>query len=234
MKEVFLARCVNLIDGGYFERVQKALGRGKIDFLKLQEKMTGNFDMLRTYYYHCLPYQSASPTEEEKLEFARKQSFFKYLEYQPNFEVRLGRLEFRGYTQAGERILEQKRVDLLIGVDLVMLSMKKLITHACIIAGDSDFIPAIEVAKYEGVITYLFHGPNCHEDLKQIADVRIEINDEFMDAVMAQDIVKPQRKVFETVEEYEKKAKKPHSIWKKEAEAVQEVKKPRKGKTAKS
>lgn len=180
-------RAVNLVDGGYFEKVQKTLTKGKIDFEKLATKMSCGMDLLRTYYYHCLPYLSQTPTEEEKNEYQKKQSFFKYLEYQPNFEVRYGRLEFRGLDARGERILEQKRVDILLGVDLVMLAMKKLISHVCILAGDSDFIPAIAIAKYEGVIINLFHGPDCHEDLKQIADSRIEVNEAFMKAILADD-----------------------------------------------
>ncbi len=180
-------RAVNLVDGGYFEKVQKTLTKGKIDFEKLATKMSCGMDLLRTYYYHCLPYLSQTPSEEEKGEYQKKQSFFKYLEYQPNFEVRYGRLEFRGLDSKGERILEQKRVDILLGVDLVMLSMKKLITHVCILAGDSDFIPAIAVAKYEGVVINLFHGPDCHEDLRQIADSRIEVNEAFMKAILAEE-----------------------------------------------
>jgi uncharacterized LabA/DUF88 family protein len=38
----------------------------------------------------------------------------------------------------------------MFAVDLVQLSTKRQITEAGIIASDSDFLPAIEVAKNEG------------------------------------------------------------------------------------
>ncbi|MGB4681268.1 MAG: hypothetical protein WBH65_01910 [Dethiobacteria bacterium] len=33
--------------------------------MKLAEWMAGGIELLRTYYYHCLPYKSNPPTEEE-------------------------------------------------------------------------------------------------------------------------------------------------------------------------
>ncbi|MEW5987872.1 MAG: NYN domain-containing protein [Chloroflexota bacterium] len=94
----------------------------------------------------------------------------------PRFEVRLGRLVYRGLDPKGKPIFEQKRVDLMMGVDLVLLSAKHQITHAAILAGDSDFIPAIEAAKDEGVLIHLYHGRNPHSELWDAADERLLID----------------------------------------------------------
>jgi len=47
---------------------------------------------LRTYYYHCLPYKSNSPTIEESQRFSQAQGFYRRLQRLPRFEVREGSL----------------------------------------------------------------------------------------------------------------------------------------------
>ncbi len=113
-------------------------------------------DLLRTYYYHCLPYQSRNPKPEEAARYANKRRFFDALRQIPRFEVREGRLAFVGVSRQGRPIFQQKRTDMLLGLDVALLSAKQQITHAAIVGGDSDFLPAIEVAAQEGVAGRLF------------------------------------------------------------------------------
>lgn len=145
--------------------------------------MVGGADLLRTYYYHCPPYQSNPPTQEEKERYAARRSFYTALDRLPRFSVRLGRLESRGHEPDGRPKFEQKRVDILLGVDLVQLAAKGQIQQAILLAGDSDFIPAVTVAKAEGVLVRLFHGSNCHSDLWQEVDERIKIDQVLIDSV---------------------------------------------------
>jgi uncharacterized LabA/DUF88 family protein len=81
---------------------------------------------------------------------------------------------------------EQKRVDILLGVDLVQLAAKHRITDAALIAGDSDFLPAIEVAKSEGVVVHLFHGRAPHDDLRICCDERTRIDRSLVEAIRLQ------------------------------------------------
>jgi uncharacterized LabA/DUF88 family protein len=60
------------------------------------------------------------------------------------------------------------------------LSLKQQISHACLIAGDSDFIPAIAAAKNEGVLIHLYHGADPHQKLVEVADERTQIDTEFL------------------------------------------------------
>ena len=148
-------------------------------------------DLLRTYYYNCLPYQSSPPTASEQKQFAQKRGFFGALTRIEKFLVREGRLAFRGHNNQGEPIFQQKRIDLLLGLDFALLSGKSQITHAALIAGDSDFIPAVEIAKQEGVVVSLFHGPikdnrndsTYAQELWSVADERIELTQSFMESV---------------------------------------------------
>jgi len=46
---------------------------------------------------------------------------------------------------------EQKGVDMRIGIDVAMLSMKRLVDRIVLISGDSDMIPAMKLARREGI-----------------------------------------------------------------------------------
>jgi len=172
-----MARAAIFIDGGYLDfLLREEFDYAKIDYFKLVEKMRQGIDLLRAYYYHCLPYQSSPPTKEESERFGKAQQFIYSLNKLPQFEVRLGKLACRGINkETGKMIFEQRQVDLLLGTDLALLSGKSQITHAIILAGDSDFLPAIEVAKKEGVLIRLYYGDGCHDDLWNMADERLEI-----------------------------------------------------------
>jgi uncharacterized LabA/DUF88 family protein len=89
-------------------------------------------------------------------------------------------LLYRGTDKSGKSIYIQKGIDIQIGVDLVLLSAKQQISHAVIVAGDSDLIPALSVAKNEGVLIHLYHGSAPQRKLIEIADERTQITAEFM------------------------------------------------------
>ena len=72
----------------------------------------------------------------------------------------------------------------MLGVDLVQLAAKGQIQQAILLAGDSDFIPAVIAAKSEGGLIRLFHGGGVHSDLWQEVDERVEINDEFIKSII--------------------------------------------------
>ncbi len=156
-----------------------------IDHEKLARWACRGEDLFRAYYYDCLPYQSRTPTPDERLMMSRKQSFFKYLNRLQRFEVREGRLELRGVDNRGSRIFQQKRVDLQIGLDIATLVFRDRIDTICIMSGDSDLIPVVDLAKNNGIIARLVHGPalTYHRDLWDRADERFEITQAVIDSV---------------------------------------------------
>ena len=179
-----MGRVAVFIDGGYLQKVlQDEFGFRRINFGKLAKSLAGDREILRAYYYTCEPYQSNPPTAEESERFSRSQKFLYALEQLPRFEVRLGKLAYRGRDERGRPILQQKRVDIQMGVDLVLLATKNQITDAVIVAGDSDFVPAIDAAKPEGVVIHLFHGADPHTDLVSRCDERTRITESFVDSV---------------------------------------------------
>lgn len=173
-----------------------------VDYAKISEEIrkivsvgaSENLELLRTFYYHCLPYQGNPPTADEVLRFSKRQGFLDMLSRLPRFTVRKGRLVYRGKDDKGDPIYQQKRVDLQLGMDFALLSGKKQITHIAILAGDGDLLPALKVAKDEGVLVWLFHGPRYSkqdgkstfaDELWVEADERYEINLGFMQKVQS-------------------------------------------------
>ena len=195
-----MARLAIFVDGGYLDALAEEEFNVHVDMGKLGEeirriiatKTQDSIELLRTFYYHCLPYQSNPPTQEEAIRFGKKRKFFNALSYLPRFTIREGRLMFRGKDINGQPIFQQKRVDLLLGLDFALLSGKRQIAHAAVLSGDSDLIPAFRVAKEEGVLVWLFHGPRISKkdgystfanELWQEADERYEINLNFMQRI---------------------------------------------------
>ena len=195
-----MARLAIFVDGGYVDALAEDEFSTWVDLGKLGEeirlivaaKTPETMDLLRTLYYHCLPYQSNPPTPEEKLRFGQKRKFLDALRYLPRFAVREGRLVLKGHDSTGAPIFQQKRVDLLLGLDFALLSGKRQITHAAVVSGDSDLLPAFHVAKEEGILVWLFHGPRKSKkdgnptfanELWQAADERFEMDQVFMKRV---------------------------------------------------
>jgi len=178
------------IDGGYLDEViYHDHQNQRIDYEKLVKKLVIPDELLRAYYYHCLPYQSKAPTEEEKSRYAAKHRFTTALSFLPRFEVRLGRLALRGREANGTPIFVQKRVDCMVGVDMALLAGKGKITNVSIFTGDSDLVPAVEAVKREGVLVTLWHGsfsPNTSpsRELVEICDERKELTKDIIARIL--------------------------------------------------
>ena len=179
-----MGKCAVFIDGGYLDKiVYYDHANARLDYAKLANEMVGPDELLRAYYYHCLPYQGDPPTEDERNRYAAKHRFMTALAHLPRFEVRQGKLQFRGITASGEKIFVQKRIDNMIGVDMALLAGKGKITNVALLTGDSDYIPSVEAVKREGVLVTLWHGSNAKEtrpsrELVEICDERRELTAE--------------------------------------------------------
>ena len=177
------------IDGGYLDKVLEFNHPGKkIDYERFVIELAEPDEVLRTYYYHCLPYQSQVPTAEERKRYAAMHRFTTALKHLRRFEVRLGRLVYRGTDDRGKPIFMQKRVDTMFGVDMALLASKGKITNAVVLSGDSDMVPAVEAVKREGVLVTLWHGDYAGQgrpsrELVEICDERHEITTALIDKV---------------------------------------------------
>ena len=72
------------IDGGYLDKVLESDHPGKkIDYGRLVTEMARPGRILRTYYYHCLPYQSSPPTSDESERYRAMRKFTDALDKLP-------------------------------------------------------------------------------------------------------------------------------------------------------
>jgi uncharacterized LabA/DUF88 family protein len=182
-----MAKCAILIDGGYLDKVlENDFSRARVDIGKLGDELAGPDERLRTYLCHCMPYVSAIPTEDEKKRYSAYDRYISALKRLPRFQFRQGKLQ---KTPDGFR---QKRVDILIAVDIVRMSSNRQIDRVVLIAGDSDLVPAIEAARDAGVVVTLYYSRNSvHNELLQSCDERIEITHNLVNRIKAMATVPP-------------------------------------------
>ena len=152
-----LDKCAIYIDGGYLSKILKRIDM-RIDFTKLGLGMSDGYNLLRAYYYTCMPYRSESPTDVENSKYDKMDEFIHKLKHIKSWDVRLGRLQ-KITTQKGDKFT-QKMVDIMLGVDVARMSWDKQIDKAIIMTGDSDFTYAIKSSKDAGVYTHLWHYEN--------------------------------------------------------------------------
>lgn len=169
-------RCGIFIDGGYLRSKLKELKNFSLDLIKLSEKIASiiKAQRLRTYYYDCLPIKIKGDAKSEKLYNAKKKYCDK-ISFLPRFEVTYGELQYIN------GIYKQKKIDVLMSLDIVDKCFEKQISHAAIIAGDSDFIPAIKRAKNYGAIVHLVaHKGSVNKEMLQEVDEFYDLNEEFI------------------------------------------------------
>jgi uncharacterized LabA/DUF88 family protein len=185
-----MGRYALFIDGGYLDKVRDhEFERSPIDLGKLADasaKRLGVTDssLLRAYYYHCSTFVGSVPTEDQQRRQWSQERYFEAIRRLPRYEVRLGRLRFRGRNEQGDAIYEQKQADVLLAIDLVRLAMRQDITDAIIVAGDGDFVPAVRVAKDAGVVVHLLcSGRELAMDLWAECDNRLPMDRALMEEV---------------------------------------------------
>ena len=179
-----MSRVAVLSDGGYLDHmVSEEFPGNRIDLGKLSQALVPpGKELLRHYHYACPPHQSFRPTVEERDRLARFDRYAAKLQTLPRFELRLGALA-RREDSTGNVTFEQKLIDVMLAVDLVQLASRGQISEAVILAGDSDFIPAVTAAKAQGVLVRVYHGRAPHRALVQVADECQRIDSTFMSCI---------------------------------------------------
>ncbi|MCY3835344.1 MAG: NYN domain-containing protein [Anaerolineaceae bacterium] len=185
-------RLAILIDGAYLDHIgMNADVRVDCEklaneiYLRVAARTPTGIDLLRSYYYNSLPHRSNPPTAEEQQRYDSRYRFFDALRYLPSFTVRLGVVKVRGNDGQGQPIFEQKQVDLLMGLDLALLSAKRSITHAAVVTGDGDMVPAFQAAQREGIAVWCFTDETLGsaQELWRAADERVPIDGDFLQAI---------------------------------------------------
>lgn len=136
-------------------------------------------ELFRLFFYDCPPYQGkeTNPIDKSTIDFKSTKAFqsrnlfLSQLKAKDFVALRLGHARSRGWTlrdgyirnaikgptpssvQAGDVFLalEQKGVDMRIGIDVATLALKRIVERVILLSGDTDMIPAMKLARREGV-----------------------------------------------------------------------------------
>lgn len=163
----------------------------------MQKPRLSEQDLLRVYYYDAPPLSGIgqNPIDGNELAFettpeaARNRKLIDSLDFEPDFAVRRGQLVFTGWKlgkaalknlSMSPRVIEakdlipdisQKGVDIRIGLDIATIAIKRLAAILVLVTGDSDFVPAMKLARKEGMRVYLeCMGHGVRAELKAHAD----------------------------------------------------------------
>ena len=73
--------------------------------------------------------------------------------------------------------IQQKGVDMRIGLDIASLTLKKQVGVLVLVTGDSDFIPAMKFARREGAQLFLVTlGHSGQDGLYEHADLVLDFD----------------------------------------------------------
>ena len=163
------------IDGMHFQHIMNNLKVGGVDYEKFSDKIA-NYKRGRTYYFDALPYKAHGTLKSSN--FQSKESFLSKLTFLKSFQVEKGyvKLETKKCESCGNDIgiPRQKKVDVLIATRLIERSTES--SALVLIAGDADFVPAIEVAKRKAKIILGYCNGITARELIQVADEKIELS----------------------------------------------------------
>lgn len=175
-----MVKSVVFIDGAYLAKVLKnVFNNARIDLERFSNKICGNTERIRTYYYFCRPYSSSPPTQDEIARGADFDRFQDKIKKLNRFEMKLGKLQKIGNE------FKQKRVDVQLSVDLVGMSYRGQMDRAILVTGDSDFVPAVTAARDAGIVVAVYYTRHpstyAHDELLDACDERHEITQDLID-----------------------------------------------------
>lgn len=138
------------IDGGhlrryYFEGIRKWFeGDGEINFPILKS----NFSALKCFYYDCLDdiKRDGETDTEFNLRIAKQESDFNKIREVPGTHVRLGSLT------GSSKNKRQKKVDILLAVDMMNHATRRNMNRAILLSGDRDFEPLVSSLVEMGLV----------------------------------------------------------------------------------
>lgn len=155
-------------------------------------------ELLRVYFYDAPPASGSmqNPVDQTRVsldnhpDYRKNVSLHQLLEVEPDFALRMGESALHGWTIGKYAVrslakkprpieprdmvpnIEQKGVDLRIGLDIARLALRNLVSAIVVVTGDSDLVPAFKFARREGCRVYLDHmGHGVKRELKVHADL---------------------------------------------------------------
>lgn len=146
------------IDNAYLLRLRNHFFKGglKYSIKKLATILSSKLlcDLQKIFLYDAPPFQSPSPSLDEK---KRKESYDKFTSYlrKDGIIVKEGRTQ--RIKVGNDYVFRQKGVDMLMGIDMVSIKEDLAeVQNAAFISGDSDFVPVIKKLMHQKINVILF------------------------------------------------------------------------------
>ncbi|MHA1491728.1 MAG: NYN domain-containing protein [Promethearchaeota archaeon] len=170
-----------IVDGGFVRKTfQKYFKNSNVptanQIVELSNRiLKDDEELFRIYYYDCPPFEKdlkkpiSKDIFKDEMFINSGKVFISTLKKREHLAYRRGELKFGGWAIKNSKIdeiietgrtindddfrplLKQKRVDIKIGLDIAWLAIKRIVERIILIAGDSDFVPAMKLARIEGV-----------------------------------------------------------------------------------
>ncbi len=164
-------RVMIFIDGSNLYHSLKAhFRRTDLDIGRFCQRLLGKRQLIRVYYYNA---QVGRKEEPER--FKDQQKFFASVTAVPYTELRLGRLVYNNWPSSPPY---EKGVDIQLATDMITHSFKGNYSVAILVAGDSDYVGALQAVKDNGknVEVALFGKERTSMPLREVADRVITID----------------------------------------------------------
>ena len=168
-------RVMIFIDGSnLYHSLKNFFKRTDIDIGKLSNKLLDRRRLIRIYYYNA-----KVGLKEEPQRYRDQQAFFDSVSAIPYCELRLGRLVYINWPNTPPY---EKGVDIQLATDMITHSFKNNYDVAVLMAGDNDYVGAIQAVKDNGknVEVALFGKERTSRQLRVAADKVITINGRFL------------------------------------------------------
>lgn len=165
-------RVMIFIDGSNLYHVLKQnTDKHDLDYKRFSEKLTGDRELIRTYYYNI---RQESPDNPKLAE--NQDRFLKALYETAYLEVKLGIWKARGGTMV------EKGVDVMIASDLIMHAYEDHYDVAILVSGDADFYPALQAVKDIGKqVEVAAFDSNLSAEAARLADVVTKFNNDYFE-----------------------------------------------------
>jgi uncharacterized LabA/DUF88 family protein len=158
-------RVMIFIDGSNLYHSLKAFfNRTDLDIGKFCQKLIEKKRLVRVYYYNAIV-----GLKQEPERYRHQRAFFSSVQATPYTELRLGRLV---YNNCPSTPPYEKGIDIMLTTDLLTHSFKRNYDVAILVAGDTDYVGAIQAVKNNGqnMEVALFGKESSSRPLRDVAD----------------------------------------------------------------
>jgi uncharacterized LabA/DUF88 family protein len=168
-------RVMIFIDGSnLYHSLKKFFVRVDIDMGAFCDKLRGKRRLIRIYYYNAIVGR-----REEPERYKDQQAFFAGVGAVPYTELRLGHLVYNNWPSTPPY---EKGVDVQLATDLLTHSFKNNYDTAILVAGDNDYVGALQAVKDNGkhVEVALFGKERTSHGLRDVADRIMTMDGRFL------------------------------------------------------